>query len=89
MSGRCMTHNSEDVKISVKIVLITKNRATASEAELSFWPTVFLGDLYPSHSCTQHPQNYVHFRTTRLKNERRFFILWQKNPGISLTRQVI
>jgi hypothetical protein len=35
MSGRCMTHNTEDVKISVKIVLITKNGATASEAEWS------------------------------------------------------
>jgi hypothetical protein len=28
-------HNREDVKISVKLVLITRNRATASEAEWS------------------------------------------------------
>ena len=51
--------------------------------------TVFLGILYPTDSCIHSPQNYVRFRTTRLQKECPYLILWKKNPGISLKRQVI
>ena len=40
--------------------------------------TVFHGDLYPAYSCTHPSQNYAHFRTTRLKNERPFLSFGRK-----------
>jgi hypothetical protein len=70
-------------------VAIMKPWNTLQKACYHVSTTVFLGILYPSDSCTHSPQNYVRFRTTRLQKECPYLILWKKNPGISLKRQVI